>query len=70
MQPENHWPPPLERRTPGQTDLRVFTMAPEPTSRHRVDRSRTWLRVVRDPESGRPALRSIVLIPAQVSTAS
>jgi hypothetical protein len=70
MQPENRWPPPLERRTPGETDLSVFTTAPEPASRHRIDRSRTWLRVVRDPVSGRPALRSVALIPAQVPTAS
>jgi hypothetical protein len=64
MQPETQWPLPLERRTPGETDLSVFTTTPEPTSRHRVDQSRTWLRVVRDPESGRPALQSVVLIPA------
>jgi len=70
MQLEKRCPPPLERRTPGQTDLSVFTTAPEPVSRHRIDRSRTWLRVIRDPESGRPALRSVVLIPAQVPTAS
>jgi hypothetical protein len=70
MQPDKRWAPSLERRTPNETDLSVFTMAPEPTSRHRIDRSRTWLRVVRDPESGRPALRPVVFIPAQVPTAS
>jgi hypothetical protein len=51
---------PLPRRVPGETDLSVFTMAPSRVGRHRMDRSRRWLRVVRDPDSGRPDLRVVV----------
>lgn len=52
--------PPLQRRVPGQTDLSVFTTAPPRVGRHRTDRSRRWLRVVRDPDTGQPDLRAVV----------
>ena len=55
--------PPLQRRVPGETDLSVFTMAPSRVGRHRMDRSRRWLRVVRDPDTGRPDLRAVVFAP-------
>lgn len=51
----------LERRVPGETDLRIFTGELLQEGRHRADRTRLWLRVVREPISGRPALRLLVL---------
>ena len=53
--------PGLERRTPGETDLRVFTTE-LPVGRHRLDRSRPRLRVVRDRLTGRTTLRLVVLV--------
>ena len=55
-------PAPLERRTPGSTDLRIFTTEPIPPGRHRIDRRRQRLRVVRDRLTGRPVLRAAILI--------
>lgn len=49
--------PPLERRTPGETDLSVFTTAVEPAGRHRPDPFR--LRVVRDDPDGPALLRAL-----------
>lgn len=46
----------LDRRVPGSTDLSVFTTAPPRAGRHRPDRSRLRLRVVRDRVTGRPTL--------------
>jgi hypothetical protein len=55
-------PPPLERRTPGETDLTVFTTAPERAGRHRVDTLHSWLRVSRSSRpGGRPYLRLLAL---------
>lgn len=51
--------PKLERRTPGQTDLRVFTAEVMPAGKHRVERSRPRPRVVRDRLTGRPMLRVV-----------
>jgi hypothetical protein len=48
--------PALERRTPGDTDLRVFTYEVIPAGRHRVDPRRPRPRVVRHPSNGRPML--------------
>jgi hypothetical protein len=48
---------PLERRTPGETDLSVFTTAAESVGRHRPDPFR--LRVVRDDPDGPPLLRAL-----------
>ncbi len=50
----------LERRTPGETDLRVFTTELVPPGRHRVDQSRPRLRVVRNRLTGGVALRAVV----------
>jgi hypothetical protein len=47
---------PLERRTPGDTDLRIFTTEPLPVGRHRLDRSRRRSRVVRDRTTARATL--------------
>lgn len=51
----------LERRIPGETDLRIFTSEVVREGRHRVDRTRVWLRVVREPITGCPSLRLLVL---------
>lgn len=51
----------LERRVPGTSDLRVFTAELIGGGRHRVDRTRQWLRVVREPASGRPALQALLI---------
>lgn len=56
-----HLRAPLDRRTPGETDLSAFTLAGPRPARHRVDTRRAWLRVVREPATGRPALRALVL---------
>lgn len=52
----------LDRRIPGSTDLSVFTTAPPRAGRHRPDRSRLRLRVVRDRVTGRPTLTRPVLL--------
>lgn len=44
---------PLDRRTPGDTDLRIFTTEVLPAGRHRPSPQRRRLRVVRDGSSGR-----------------
>lgn len=51
----------LEQRTPGETDLRVFTDEVIPAGRHRVDRFHPRPRVGRDRVTGRPVLRLVVL---------
>lgn len=51
-------PPPLERRTPGSTDTRMFTHKVLPAGRHSILRGK--LRVVRDQDSGRPSLARLV----------
>ena len=58
------WPAtaPLERRVPGQSDLSVFTTAPPRVGKHRPDRRRPRLFVVRDRVTGRPALRAATLL--------
>jgi hypothetical protein len=48
---------PLARRTPGETDLRVFSTAVLPAGRHRLDPRRRRLRPVRDAATGRCELR-------------
>ncbi len=53
------WSPPLPRRTPGEADLRVFTVEHPIGGRHRP--GRRSLRVVRDCVSGRPVLRAAAL---------
>ena len=66
MLPERRhaWPAtaPLERRVPGQSDLSVFTTAPPRVGKHRPDRRRPRLFVVRDRVTGRPALRAATLL--------
>jgi hypothetical protein len=49
---------PLEQRTPGETDIRVFTMELLPAGRHHVNRGR--LRVVRDRGTGRVSLAAVL----------
>lgn len=49
--------PRLSRRTPGLTDLRVFTTELIPAGRHRTDPTRPRLRVVLDRRTGRTELR-------------
>jgi hypothetical protein len=61
--------PELERRTPGETDLRVFTDELIPPGRHRLDRTRPRPRVGRDRLTGRPVLRLTVLALAGVLAA-
>ena len=56
--------PVLERRVPGASDLRIFTAEVIRAGRHRVDRTRRCLRVVRDPASDRPVLRALFADPA------
>ena len=48
----------LTQRTPGDTDLRLFTVEVIPAGRHRVDPRRPGLRVVRNRQTGRAALRT------------
>jgi hypothetical protein len=48
----------LAQRTPGETDLRIFTAEVVPAGRHRVDPRRPGLRVVRNRQTGRAALRA------------
>jgi len=48
----------LSQRTPGETDLRIFTAEVIPAGRHRVDPRRPGLRVVCNRRSGRAALRT------------
>lgn len=50
----------LAQRTPGETDLRIFTPEVIPAGRHRVDPRRPGLRVVRNGRTGRAALRASV----------
>lgn len=47
---------PLDQRTPGDTDLRIFTTEVLPAGRHRLSRQRRRPRVVREGPAGRPAL--------------
>lgn len=56
-----HLREPLERRTPGEAYLRAFTLGGSAEGRHRVDSRRSWLRVIREPATGRPALRLLAL---------
>jgi hypothetical protein len=49
--------PPLERRIPGDTDLRIFTPEVIPAGRHRVDPRRPGPRVSRHPRTGHPTLQ-------------
>lgn len=51
----------LAQRTPGETDLRVFTAEVIPAGRHRVDPRRPGLRVVRNRRTGRTVLRTAQL---------
>lgn len=39
----------LDRRTPGETDIRVFTTEVLPAGKHRPDRTRRQLRMVHNP---------------------
>jgi hypothetical protein len=55
--------PRLSRRTPGLTDLRVFTTELIPAGRHRPDRTRPRLRVVLDRQTGLAELRPVLLSP-------
>ena len=50
--------PALAQRTPGETDLRIFTAEVIPAGRHRVDPRRPGLRVVRNRRTGWPALHT------------
>ncbi len=58
--PPSAWSPPLPRRTPGEADLRVFTIEHPIGGRHRP--SRGSLRVGRDRSTGRPVLRGVALV--------
>jgi hypothetical protein len=58
--------PGLQRRTPGDTDLRIFTTEPVPNGEHRVRRGRPNLRVLRDRLDGRPRLRVVTLLVALI----
>jgi len=49
--------PCLERRVPGETDLRIFTTEPIPAGKHRLERGRLRLRVLRDRLGGGPIPR-------------
>jgi hypothetical protein len=55
-------PTSLVRRTPGETDLRVFTAVVIPAGRHRVDPRRPGLRVVHNRRTGRPVLRTALAL--------
>jgi hypothetical protein len=48
----------LAQRTPGETDLRIFTAEVIPVGRHRVDPRRPGLRVVGSGRNARATLRS------------
>jgi hypothetical protein len=48
----------LERRTPGETDLRVFTAEVIPAGRHRLGPGKPGLQAVRNRVTGRAALRT------------
>ena len=50
----------LERRTPGETDLRVFTTEVLPAGRHRLVPGRSRLRLVYG--RGRPVLRAVAVL--------
>jgi hypothetical protein len=54
--------PPLERRVPGETDVRIFTTEVLPAGRHRVDRYRRGVRVVLDRSTGCPTLVRLAAI--------
>jgi hypothetical protein len=56
----------LERRVPGETDLRIFTTEPIPAGGHRVRRGWPNPRVVRGGLDGRPRLRVVTLLVAVV----
>src|SRR5918993_994461 len=58
----------LERRTPGETDLRIFTTEVLPASKHRPDGKRCRLRIVRDARAGRPVVRIVGLVIAALLT--
>src|SRR6266536_3718053 len=66
--PPSAWSPPLPRRTPGEADLRVFTIEHPIGGRHRP--SRRSLRVGRDRLTGRPVLRVVALALLVVLAAS
>lgn len=51
--------PPLERRTPGESDLRVFTTEVLPAGRHRFYPNRSRLRPVYERSSSRPWLARV-----------
>lgn len=53
--------PELVRRTPGETDLRIFTTELLPAGRHRVDGSRPRVRVVRNRLTGCAMLRAVAV---------
>lgn len=55
-QPRPSAPPPLERRTPGDTDLRIFTTEMLPAGRHRFSPAPSRLRTVYDRSSSRMSL--------------
>ena len=59
LTPTGYGKPRLQRRVPVQTDLRIFTMDLIPAGRHRPDRARPRLRVVRSRLTGEPVLRSV-----------
>lgn len=62
--------PRLSRRTPGLTDLRVFTTELIPAGRHRPDPTRPRLRVVLDRRTGRIELRRpVVAYPSSIPAA-
>lgn len=56
----------LAQRTPGETDLRIFTAEVVPAGRHRVDPRRPGLRVVRNRRDGRAVLRTSLPTVARV----
>jgi hypothetical protein len=72
MLPDHTVPGPdgLERRTPGETDLRVFTTEVLPAGRHRPDGTHRRLRVLRDPSSGRPVLRRLAVFALSAALAA
>jgi hypothetical protein len=52
--------PPLPQRTPGTSDLRLFTTTPLAHGRHRVQPGRSRLRVVRNEVTGAVVLRPVL----------
>ena len=72
MLPDSTVPGPdrLERRTPGETDLRVFTSEVLPPGRHRPDGIRRRLRTVSDRRDGRTSLRVVGLAVVAALTAA